>query len=172
MSLPNKGMPSRWAGVALTGIVSVVCLLLFYCPRSPQDLVCLQQPGSRCDWTGTRELFPGSGLMLGMSVSCMEMRGVPAEFYTDFRLPDIRYADSVRVWIRQADSDCLNQARNSDHSDHRLSIKAYRVDVYDPYEGWRQYVAQHPHGSGGWFAFGALAGILCVVLVVKKVFYF
>jgi hypothetical protein len=75
------------------------------------------------------------------------------------------------VWIRQGDYDRLLKA-NDKRSDERLSVKTYRIDVLDRYDGWQRYVAQHPHGSGGWFAFGALAGILCIVLLIKKVFYF
>ena len=45
------------------------------------------------------------------------------------------------------------------------------MDVYDPYVGWQRYVAQHPHGPGTSFALGALSGILCLILLIKKVFY-
>jgi hypothetical protein len=78
--------------------------------------------------------------------------------------------DSVRLWIRQGDYDRLQQAK-AEGSDERHKIKAYRMDVRDPYVGWQRYVAQHPHGPGPSFALGALTGILSLILLIKKVFY-
>lgn len=159
-----------WWPVVLLAAFSVVSLLLFYFPRQPQDLVALTEAGNRCEWTGKREVFPLSGLLLGMGYSCMELYGQPAEFYTDFQMPHLWGEDSVRLWISKGDCDKLQQAK-SEASDERHKIKAYRMDVRDPYVGWQRYVAQHPHGPGTSFALGALAGILCFVLLIKKVFY-
>lgn len=165
-----------WCPVVLLAVISVVSLSLFYFPSQPQDLVSMTEPSNRCEWTGKREVFPLSGLLLGMCYSCMDVKIVggvgmpPVEVYSDFQMPDFYYCDSVRVWIRQGDYDRLLKA-NDKRSDERLSVKTYRIDVLDRYDGWQRYVAQHPHGSGGWFAFGAMAGILCIVLLIKKVFY-
>ena len=163
---------SGWWPVVLLAVFSVVSLSLFYFPRQPQDLVCIEDAGTRCEWTCKRDVFPGSSLLLGMGYSCMELYGLPAEFYTDFKIPSLYGCDSVRLWIRQEDYDRLQQDKAEGSDGHRR-IKVYRMDELDPYMnmGWQQYVAQHPHGSGGWFAFGALSGILSLVLVIKKVFY-
>ena len=100
-----------WWPVVLLAAFSVVSLWLFYFPRQPQDLVSLTEAGSRCEWTGKREVFPLSGLLLGMGYSCMELYGQPAEFYTDFQMPHLWGEDSVRLWIRQGDYDRLQQAK-------------------------------------------------------------
>ena len=161
---------SGWWPAVLLAAFSAVSLSLFYFPRQPQDLVSMTEPSNRCEWTGKREVFPLSGLLLGMGYSCMELYGQPAEFYTDFQMPHLGDDDSVRLWIRQGDCDKLQQAK-AEGSDERHRIKAYRMDVYDPYVGWQRYVAQHPHGPGTSFALGALTGILCLILLIKKVFY-
>ena len=134
--------------MVLLAAFSVVSLWLFYFPRQPQDLVSLTEAGNRCEWTGKRE----------------------AEFYTDFQMPHLWGEDSVRLWIRQGDYDRLQKAKAA-ASDECRRIKAYRMDVLDPYVGWQRYVAQHPHGPGPSFALGALTGILCLILLIKKVFY-
>ena len=163
-----------WWPVVLLAAFSAVSLSLFYFPRQPQDLVSMTEPGNRCEWTGKREVFPLSGWLLGMSYSCMEIKVVsgmpPVEVYTDFQMPHLWEEDSVRLWIRQRDYDRLQQAK-AEGSDERQRIKAYRMDVLDPYVGWQRYVAQHPHGPGPSFALGALAGILSLILLIKKVFY-
>ena len=161
---------SGWWPVVLLAVFSVVSLSLFYFPRQPQDLVSMTEPSNRCEWTGKREVFPLSGLLLGMGYSCMELYGQPAEFYTDFQMPHLWGEDSVRLWIRQGDYDRLQKAKAA-ASDECRRIKAYRMDVLDPYVGWQRYVAQHPHGPGPSFALGALTGILSLILLVKKVFY-
>ena len=166
-----------WWIVLFLAVFSFVSLLMFYFPRQPEDLVPLVESSDRCEWTGKKDVFPLSGILLGMAYSCMDVKVVggvgmpPVEVYSDFQMPVLYYCDSVRVWIRQGDYDRLLKA-NDKRRDERLSVKTYRIDVLDRYDGWQRYVAQHPHGSGGWFAFGALAGILCIVLLIKKVFYF
>ena len=161
-----------WWPVVLLAVFSVVSLSLFYFPRQPQDLVSMTEPSNRCEWTGKREVFPLSGLLLGMGYSCMELYGQPAEFYTDFQMPYFGDDDSVRLWIRQGDCDRLQQAK-AEGSDERRRIKVYRMDVYESYmnTGWQRFMAQHPHGPGGCFALGALTGILSLILLIKKVFY-
>lgn len=161
-----------WCPVVLLAVFSIVSLSLFYFPRQPQDLVSMTEPSNRCEWLGKREVFPLSGLLLGMGYSCFELYGQPAEFYIDFQMPNLYGCDSVRLWIRQGDCDKLQQAK-AEGSDEHHRIKVYRMDVLDPYMnmGWQRFVAQHPHGSGVWFALGALTGILCLVLLIKKVFY-
>ena len=163
---------SGWWPVVLLAVLSVVCLSLFYFPRQPQDLVSMTEPSNRCEWTGKREVFPLSGLLLGMGYSCMELYGQPAEFYTDFQMPYFGDDDSVRLWIRQGDCDRLQQAKAEGSDEHRR-IKVYRMDVYESYMnmGWQRFMAQHPHGPGGCFALGALSGILSLILLIKKVFY-
>ena len=163
-----------WCPVVLLAAFSAASLSLFYFPRQPQNLVAMTEPGNRCEWTGKREVFPLSGWLLGMSYSCMDIKVVsgmpPVEVYTDFQMPHLWEEDSVRVWIRQGDYDRLQQAK-AEGSDERQRIKAYRMDVLDPYVGWQRYVAQHPHGPGPSFALGALAVILSLILLIKKVFY-
>ncbi|MBR1834754.1 MAG: hypothetical protein IJ785_04525 [Bacteroidales bacterium] len=159
-----------WAGIILLAATSAVCLLLYFFPKEPQGLVGLSEPAGRCEWTGKREVFLGSGLLLGMGYSCMEIIGQPAEFYSDFSMPVLHGEDSVRLWIDPKDRDRLLKAK-AEGSDERMRVKVHRIDVLDSYTGWRRYVAEHPHGGGGWFAGGALLGILSLVLVVKKIFF-
>ena len=165
---------SGWWPVVLLAAFSAASLSLFYFPPQLQDLVAMTEPGNRCEWTGKREVFPLSGWLFGMSYSCMDIKVVsgmpPVEVYTDFQMPHLWAELSVRVWISYRDYDRLQLAK-AEGRDERHSIHAFSMDVLDPYVGWQRYVAQHPHGPGPSFALGALAGILNLVLTVKKVFY-
>lgn len=119
-----------WAGIILLAATSAVCLLLYFFPKEPQGLVGLSEPAGRCEWTGKREVFLGSGLLLGMGYSCMEIIGQPAEFYSDFSMPVLHGEDSVRLWIDPKDRDRLLKAK-AEGSDERMRVKVHRIDVLE-----------------------------------------
>ena len=173
---PQKQSHGGWWLILLLAVFSVVSLSQFYFPRQPQDLVPLTEPVNRCEWGGRMEVFPLSGMLLGMAYGYMDVHvdiggGMPpVEFYTDFQMPVWYLHDTVRVWMSQGDYDRLMKAVD-ERSDEKLSFKAHRLDVYDRYDGWQRYVAKHPHGPGICFALGALTGILSLILLIKKVFY-
>jgi len=172
-SLKTKGGMRRWWVVLLLVVAAAVCMLLFFFPRQPGELRALATQVGRFEQTGKGEVFPGSGMLLGLAYGYMEMYGVPAEFYADFAVCDLwpkEAFDSVRVWITEEDYDRLMR-HMSENDDKPLRIRAYRVDVQSWQGRWSHYVAAHPHGEGGWAAAGALAGILAMVLFVKKLFY-
>lgn len=166
------GGVGRWIEVLLLAMVASVCLLLFFFPRRPEDLRALTTDARRFEQTGRRDVFPGSGMMLGLAYGCMEVDGVPVEFYADFAVRGLwpkEWFDSVRVWM--AGDDYARLAYCTAAADTPMRIRVYRVDVLDCQGRWRGYVAAHPHGAGGWAAAGALTAILAMVLFVKRLFY-
>lgn len=172
-SLETKGGVRRWWAVMLLVVVAAVCMVLFFFPAKPGYLVSLSTTASRFENTVKKDVFPGSQLLLGMAYGCMSMYDVQAEFYADFAVPQVwpkEQYDSVRVWISRDDYD-----RVMDDSEvgrvRQVRVRVYEVDVLDRRGRWSHYVAAHPHGGGGWFMTGALAGILAMVLFVKRLFY-
>ena len=60
----------------LLAVISLVSLLMFYFPRQPEDLVPLVESSDRCEWTGKKDVFPLSGILLGMANGCMDVKVV------------------------------------------------------------------------------------------------
>ena len=146
-----------WWTLLLLACTSLVCLLAFYFPKTPSNLVSIQGHERNPHTLVNIDIFPGSGILLGMSYRQFQLHEYPATFYTDFSFTNYP-------------SEPLDTPLDNDRS--LLNIKVHSVSIFQPESRtWCRYSPAHPHGSGHLFAVGALTAILFLVLVIKKVFY-
>ena len=162
---------SSWLFEIVVAIGALLCLLFYFNPRQPEDLVCIEGYNKHPHVSEHRDVFPGSMLLLGMGYRYFQLKGYPCLFYSEIALPYYDYDTPVRVHIRAKDYQRLQDIKNG-VSDKEIEIRVYAEETFNPYSRkWTRYVAEHPHGHGSLFAFGILLAILFLVMVVKKVFF-
>ena len=155
----------HWLAEIITAVAATVCLLFFFFPQQPSDLVAVEGREEYGNWLVKEDIFPASGLLLGMSYRCLRLYGQPTKYLIDFVLPgNYDSGESLRLWIRAKDLQRL--------ADPDRKVRVHAIDFQDPNtHRWTHCVAQHPHGHGSLFALGILLAILFVVMVVNKVFF-
>ncbi|MBO4599677.1 MAG: hypothetical protein J5641_02955 [Bacteroidales bacterium] len=157
----NMQKPKRWLGEMIVAVCAAACLLLFYFPKQPKYLT--SYIGSLKDdhCIVKKDIFPASGLLVGMSYRCLQLYGLRTTFYTDFAVPESE--GTIRVWVTPDDSEKIM-------ADPEIEVRAYTVDVLDTYTNrWVRYVARHPHGNGLFLMVGIVMTVFFFILVVKHV---
>lgn len=162
---------SSWLFEIVVATGALLCLLLYFNPRQPKDLVCIEGYDKYPNVTEHRDVFPGSMLLLGLGYRYFQLKEYPCLFYTEIAVPYYGHDTPVKVHIRAKDYQRLQDIKNG-VSDKEIEIRVYAEETFDPYSmKWTRYVAEHSHGHGSLFAFGILLSILFLVMVVKKVFF-
>ena len=157
--------PKHWLAEIIVAITAAACLLLFFYPKPPDELVSIEGHENHNTHYETKGIFPASEIVFGMGYRCIHLYGrTTTTFLVDFALPaSYRCGDNIRFWIRAKDLERLQA--NPD-----IEVRVYATDILDPdTQYWTHYVPQHPHGEGCFLAVGSLLTVLFLVMVVKKV---
>lgn len=154
----------HWLAEIIVAIFAAASLLLFFYPKQPDELVCIEGHENSGTWHESKGIFPLSGILFGLSYHCLQLHSRTTIFLVDFALPEsYRSGDALRLWITAKD-----QQRLFDNPD--IEVRVYALDTQDPYtHRWKRYVPQHLHGHGAFLAIGIILTVLFLVMVVNKI---
>ena len=155
----------HWLAEIIVATTAVVCLLLFFYPKQPDELVSIEGHENHNSYYETKGIFPASWVVFGMGYRCIHLYGrTTTTFLVDFALPaSYHCGDNIRFWIMAEDLERLRA--NPD-----IEVRVYAVDILNSdTQCWTHYVPQHPHGEGCFLAIGSLLTVLFLVMVVKRV---
>ena len=149
--------------VVLTAAVS--SLLLFFFPKQPNRLLCIEGHENHHWVKETREIFPTLGILFGLNYRVLHLSGRPTDFLVDYALPQSYCpGDNLRLWLRPKDYERICKDPDIE------KVRVYALDIQNPntYQ-WTRYVPQHPHGHGGMLALGIVLAVLFLIMLVNKV---
>jgi hypothetical protein len=154
----------HWLAEIMVAIAATACLLLFFNPKQPDKLVCIEGHEKTGAWYETKGIFPLSNILFGMSYRCLHLYGrSTTTFLVDFALPSYRPGENLRLWILPKDAERLQV-------DPDIEVRVYAADVQDTYtQRWTHVVAKHPHGQGVFLAIGIILMVLFLVMVINKI---
>ena len=154
----------HWLAEIMVAIAATACLLLFFYPKQPNNLVSIEGHTPPNAWYETKGIFPLSNILFGLSYRCLLLSGrTTTTFLIDFALPMIFSDDNLRLWILPKDYERLQE-------DPDIEVRVYAVDIQDSdTHQWIHYVPQHPHGHGAFLAIGCILTVLFMVMMVNKI---
>ena len=156
----------HWLAEIIVALFAATSLLLFFYPKQPDKLVCIEGHENPGTWHEVQGIFPLSGILFGLSYQCLHLHSSTAIFLVEFALPEsYRSGDAIRLWITAKD-----QQRLLDNPD--IEVRIYAFDTQDPdTHRWTRYVPQHLHGHGAFLAIGIILTVLFLIIVVARAFY-
>ena len=156
----------HWLAEIIVAFFAATALLLFFCPKQPDNLVCIEGHENPGSWLSHKGIFPASDILFGLSYQCLHLNGRTTLFLVDFSLPESYCPGyNLRLWIRSEDYEQMQ-----DNPD--IEVRVYALDTQDPdTHRWTHYVHRHPHGHGAFLAVGIILTVLFLVLLVKRVFF-
>lgn len=154
----------HWLAEIIVALFAATSLLLFFYPKQPDKLVCIEGHENPGTWHEVQGIFPLSGILFGLSYQCLHLHSRTAIFLVDFALPEsYRPGDNLRLWIRHEDYEQMQV--NPD-----IEVRVYALDAQNPdTHRWTRYIPQHPHGHGALLAVGIILTVLLLVMVVNKI---
>ena len=154
----------HWLAEIMVAIAAAACLLLFFYPKQPDNLVYIEGHESRHAYYESKGIFPLSSILFGLSYRCLHLSSrTTTTFLVDFSLPMISSDDNLRLWILPNNYEQLQ-------NDPDIEVRVYAVDIQDSdTHQWTHYVPQHPHGHGVFLAIGIILTVLFLVMMVNKI---
>ena len=155
----------HWLAEITVALAAAACLLLFFYPKQPDNLVSIEGHQPPNAYYETKGIFPLSNILFGLSYRCLRLSGTTTIFLIDFALPYTTSDDNLRLWITAKDQQHLLD-------DPDIEVRVYAVDIQDSYtHHWTHIVPQHPHGHGAFLAVGIILAVLFLVMMVNKLFF-